>query len=294
MSKIRILMSQIFIVLFGSKSRLINDELFNRILFYLRTGKRANLNSPKTFNENVLARKVFCDEYALSVFTDKYEVRKYIEEKIGSEYLVPSIGIWRSVDEIDFDSLPESFVLKATHGSGWNVVVRNKSCFNKDKECKKLRKALSENYYYKSREKNYRDIEPRILCEKYVSTVNKKGLVDFKVYCFCGKAEFFEVTYTQDGTIHQTMFYPDFTCVGMHNGRKSAEIDASVYERKDKIISLAEVLAEKFEFVRVDFYIADDSVFFSELTFHSGGGIRPIEPESVDLKLGSFFKNGRT
>ena len=146
MSKIRILMSQIFIVLFGSKSRLINDELFNRILFYLRTGKRANLNSPKTFNENVLARKVFCDEYALSVFTDKYEVRKYIEEKIGSEYLVPSIGIWRSVDEIDFDSLPESFVLKATHGSGWNVVVRNKSCFNKDKECKKLRKALSENY----------------------------------------------------------------------------------------------------------------------------------------------------
>lgn len=294
MGKIRILMSQLFIILFGNKTRLINDELFNRILFYLRTGKKANLKSPRTFNENVLARKVFCDEYDLSVFTDKYEVRKYIEDKIGSVYLVPSLGIWKNIDEIDFHTLPESFVLKATHGSGWNVVVKNKSEFDVRKECKKLRKSLSENYYHKSREKNYRDIEPRILCEKYVSTESKKGLVDFKVYCFSGKAEFFEVTYTQNGRVHQTLFYPDFSCVGMQNGRQPAEIDTAVYERKDKIISLAEVLAEKFEFVRVDFYVADESIYFSELTFHSGGGIRPIEPESVDVKLGSFFKNRRT
>lgn len=294
MEKIRILMSQLFIILFGNKTRMINDRLFNRILFYLRTGKKADIDSPRTFNENVLARKVFCDEYDLSVFTDKYEVREYIEDKIGSEYLVPSLGIWKSIDEIDFETLPESFVLKATHGSGWNVVVKNKADFNISKDCKKLQASLSENYYHKSREKNYRDIKPRILCEKYVGTENKKGLVDFKVYCFDGKAEFFEVTYTQDGNIHQTLFYPDFTCVGMENGRKPAEIDAYVYEFKDKIISLAEILAEQFEFVRVDFYIADENIYFSELTFHSGGGIRPIKPESVDVKLGSFFKKGMT
>lgn len=293
MEKIRILMSQLFIVIFGKKTRLLDDEIFNRILFYLRTGKKANLDTPKTFNENVLARKVFCDEYALCVYTDKYEVRKYIEEKIGSEYIVPELGVWNSVDEIDFSVLPKSFVLKATHGSGWNVVVKDKSSLDMKKDCKMLQKSLSVNYYYKSREKNYRDIRPRILCEKYIETQNKKGLVDFKVYCFSGKAEFFEVTYIENNKIHQTLFYPDFSCVGMQNGREEAVVDTSIRDRKDKIISLAEILAEQFEFVRVDFYIADENVYFSELTFHSGGGIRPIKPESVDEKLGSFFRKGR-
>lgn len=292
MNKLRILFSQLFIVFFGKRTRLVSDELFNKVLFFLRTGKKANLRNPETFNENVLARKVYCDEYDLSFYTDKYEVRRYIEEKIGKEYVVPALGVWDSTDEIDFSALPESFVLKATHGSGWNVVVKDKSVFNPEISCKKLQKSLSCNYYHKSREKNYKNIKPRILCEEYVATKNKKGLIDFKVYCFCGNAGFFEVTYTVDGKIHQTLFYPDFSLVGMQNGREEAEIDSYVREKKDKIISLAEILASEFEFVRVDFYIADGNIYFSELTFHSGGGIRPIEPEQVDRDMGSFFKKG--
>ncbi len=293
MNKLGILLSQLFISLFGKRTRFISDEWFNKVLFFLRTGKKANLNEPKTFNENILARKVFCDEYNLYIYTDKYEVRKYVEERIGAEYVVPALGIWNSVNEIDFSSLPESFVLKATHGSGWNVVVRDKSLFNPDTDCKDLRKSLSCNYYHKSREKNYRDIKPRILCEKYVDTENKKGLIDFKVYCFYGKVGFFEVTYTENGKLHQTLFYPDFALVGMENGREEAEIDPSVREKKDKIFALAEALASKFDFVRVDFYIADENIFFSELTFHSGGGIRPIKPEKVDKEMGRFFEKGR-
>lgn len=292
MNKLRILFSQLFIVFFGKRTRLVSDELFNKVLFFLRTGKKANLKNPETFNENVLARKVYCDEYDLAFYTDKYEVRKYIEEKIGKEYVVPALGVWDSTAEIDFSTLPESFVLKATHGSGWNVVVKDKSLFNPEKDCEKLRKSLSCNYYHKSREKNYRDIKPRILCEEFVGTANEKGLIDFKVYCFDGKAGFFEVTYTLNGRIHQTLFYPDFSLVGMENGREPAEIDSDVRDRKDKIISLAEVLAAEFEFVRVDFYIADETIYFSELTFHSGGGIRPIKPEKVDKDMGSFFKKG--
>lgn len=293
MEKLRILMSQFFIAFFGKKTRLMSDEFFNKVLFRLRTGKKSNLKTPKTFNENVLARKVFCDEYALSVYTDKFEVRKYVEKKIGKEYLVPTLGIWSSVDEIDFSALPQSFVLKATHGSGWNLVVKDKSCLDIKKDCKKIQKSLSYNYYHKSREKNYRDIQPRILCEKYVGTKTQKGLVDFKSYCFYGKVEFFEVTYTENNKLHQTLFYPDFSYVGMVNGREEAEIDSSIRAFKDKIISLAEILSAEFEFVRVDFYIADDSIFFSELTFHSGGGVRPIKPEKVDIMLGSFFEKGR-
>ncbi len=293
MERFRILISQIFIVLFGKRTKLINDEIFNRILFYLRTGKMADLKNPRTFNENVLARKVFCDEYAYSAYTDKYEVRKYIEEKIGTQYVVPALGVWDCVDEINFSKLPQSFVLKATHGSGWNVVVKDKMLFDVKRDCKKIQKALSYNYYHKSREKNYRDIKPRILCEKYVNTSNPKGLIDFKVYSFYGKAEFFEITYTENNKIHQTLFYTDFSRVGMQNGREEAQVDDIVAQYKDKIISLAEILASDFDFVRVDFYIADEDIFFSELTFHSGGGVRPIKPESVDIALGSFFKKGR-
>lgn len=292
MNRLRILFSQLFIVFFGKRTRLISDELFNRVLFFLRTGKKANLKNPETFNENVLARKVYCDEYAFACYTDKFEVKKYIEEKIGKEYVVPTLGVWNSIDEIDFSALPESFVLKATHGSGWNVVVKDKKFFNPGTGCKKLQQSMSCNYYHKSREKNYRDIKPRILCEEYVSTKNEKGLVDFKVYCFGGKAGFFEVTYTIDGRMHQTLFYPDFSLVGMENGCEPAEIDLVVRKKKDKLISLAEVLASEFEFVRVDFYIADEKIYFSELTFHSGGGIRPIKPEKVDKDMGNFFKMG--
>lgn len=293
MEKLRILMSQLFIMAFGRQTRIINDEQFNKILFLLRTGKKADLKTPKTFNENILSRKVFCDEYAFSTYTDKYEVKKYVEEKIGAEYVVPALGIWNSINEIDFSCLPQSFVLKATHGSGWNVVVKNKIEFDEKRDCKKLKKSLSVNYYHKSREKNYKNIRPRILCEKYIDTKSEKGLIDFKAYCFFKKAEFFEITYTKDGKLHQTLFYPDFTPVGMENGRAKAEPDDTIRLFKDKIIALAEMLAANFEFVRADFYIADDKIYFSELTFHSGGGIRPIKPEEVDLAMGSFFNQER-
>lgn len=290
MSKFRILLSQLYIKGFGKKTRLIDDERFNKTLFRLRTGKRANLKDPKTFNENVLARKVYCDEYGLSSFTDKYEVRSYVEEKIGKEYVVPCLGVWERVEDIDFSALPDQFVLKATHGSGWNVVVSDKNRFDPKRDCKILKKALRCNYYHKSREKNYKNITPRILCESFISPTDPRGLVDFKVYCFFGKARFFEITYSENGIQHQTLFYTDLSKVGMKNGHKDALLDGKCLEYKEKIIGLAETLAEKFEFVRSDFYIADDQIYFSELTFHSGGGIRPITPMSVDYDMGKFFE----
>ena len=290
MEKLRILLSQIFIKLFGKRTGFIKDERFNKILFRLRTGKKANLKEPKTFNENVLARKVYGDEYKLARYTDKYEVRAYVKKKIGAEYVVPALGVWDSVESIDPATLPQSFVLKATHGSGWNVIVKDKTSFDVVRDCKQLKSALSQNYYHKSREKNYKDIPPRILCEEYVATRSTKGLIDFKVYCFYGKAKFFEITYTENGMQHQTLFYLDFSPVGMENGHAEADVSQGIREYKDRILGLAETLAAEFEFVRADFYIADDRIYFSELTFHSGGGIRPIRPRAVDEAMGSFFE----
>lgn len=290
MDKFRILLSQMFITFFGKKTKLINDEYFNRFLYFLRTGRKANLDNPNTFNENILYRKIFYDEHGLSLYTDKYEVRKYVEDKIGKEYVVPIFGVWNSVKDIDFSVLPQKFVLKSTHGSGWNVVVKDRFNTDLSKELKRLQKTLTCNYYYRSREKNYRDIIPRILCESLLETINPKGLIDFKSYCYYGKTEFFEVTYIENGRVHQSLFYRDLSNLGMINGHLDVQVDELIREKKDIIIDLSEKLAQDFDFVRVDFYIADDDIYFSELTFHSGGGIRPIKPESVDRKMGSFFK----
>lgn len=288
-SKINVLFSQLFIKLF-SKAEGISDESYNRILYALRTGKRANIKNPQTLNENILSRKIYADEDWLTQYTDKYEVRKYVESVIGSKFLVENYGVWDSADKIDPCSLPNCFVLKATHGSGWNVVVKDKAAMDWKKIKKRLSAALKSNYYYKSRERNYKNIQPRILCEKLLTPKDTRGLVDFKVFCFHGKGKFFSVAYQVDGRPYYGLYLVDGQKI--ENKNRYCDIESNdIPNRILDILPLAEKLAAPFEFVRVDFYLCDEELFFSELTFHSGGGIVPIEPVSVDKMLGAFFEN---
>lgn len=286
-TKVNVLLSQLFIKGF-SKARFLNDEQYNRVLYTLRTGRIANVRSPETFNEHILSRKIFNDESSLTIYTDKYSVRDYVESVIGSNYLVQNFGVWSRCENIDFDTLPEKFVLKATHGSGWNILVRNKAEANWNDILKKLNHALRSNYYYKSREKNYRDISPRIVCEELLETKDPRGLIDVKVFCFFGVPRFFAVTYQKNGVTHYGAFLADGSRVDIRS-RYAQVNDEDILLRKKDVLTLAEKLAAQFDFVRVDFYLQDEKIKFSELTFHSGGGIRPIEPISIDYMLGKFF-----
>lgn len=151
--KFRICITQAFIKTFRKNTR-ISDRRYNQILYRLRTGKKANLDSPKSFNEHILARKVFLNEDHLAQYTDKYEVRFYVEKTIGSQFLVKNFGVWENPEEIPFDKLPQQYVLKATHGSGWNIVVRDGNKLNPIETVQKLKGFLKENYYTYGREKN--------------------------------------------------------------------------------------------------------------------------------------------
>lgn len=286
-TKFNVLLSQLFIKGF-SKAPFLNDEHYNRILYTLRTGRIANVRNPETFNEHILSRKIFNDESGLTIYTDKYGVRDYVESVIGSDYLVGNLGVWSQCEDIDVDKLPEQFVLKATHGSGWNILVRNKAEADWNDITKKLNSALKSNYYYKSREKNYRDIPPRIVCEELLETKDPRGLIDFKVFCFFGTPRFFEVTYQKNGVTHYGTFLADGSRVDIRS-RYAQMNDEDILLRKKDVLPLAEKLAARFDFVRVDFYLQDEKIKFSELTFHSGGGIRPIEPISIAYMLGKFF-----
>lgn len=287
-SKLNVLLSQMFIRLF-SYNQIISDELYNQILFFLRTGRRADIRHPKTFNEYILNRKVFADEDELTVYTDKYEVREYVRRVIGSEYLVNNYGVWDHFEDIDRDALPQGFVLKATHGSGWNVIVKDKDAMNWDVVCNRFSSALKSNYYNKSRERNYKNIVPRLICEELLVPNTSKGLIDFKVFCFWGKSQFFSVNYSENNKAYHGLFFSDGRPIPIRNRYHNIQDDFFLHQR-ELLNSLAEKLASPFEFVRVDFYLCDSRIYFSELTFHSGGGIVPIEPPSVNLMLGSFFE----
>lgn len=284
MEKLRVLSAMIFIKLF-SHSKWLKDEPYNRILFRLRTGKKANLDNPKTFNEHILARKVRLDEYGLCKYTDKYGVREYVEQVIGAKYLVPSLGVWEQGQEISPADLPIPCVLKATHGSGWNAIIRDKQ--NIQQKISRLQETLHQNYYHKSREKNYRDIPPRIVCEKFISPRDKRGLMDVKTFCFRGEAKFLNICYTENGKEYSGLLDLNGQSLGAQDDSYRMEVpELSLISR---VVSLSEQLAKPFDFVRVDFYLADEEIYFSELTFHSGGGIVPVKPDALNVQLGSYF-----
>lgn len=287
--KIGVLRTQIFIRLFG-KCQWISDRKYNEALYYLRLHKKLHIDAPKSFNEHVMAIKVLRDDSAFCRYTDKYAAREYVETTIGKQYLNHIFGIWTNAEDIDFSRLPKKYILKATHGSGWNIIVQDNDHANSKRIVRYFRKALKKNYYFKGREKNYRDISPRVMCEELLEPINRIGLVDFKVFCFRGIGRFFTVEYREDGKRHYGMF--DEAGLVIPLASSSGQIAPIILEYREKLFELAAELSKPFDFVRCDFYLADNIIRFSELTFHSGGGIVPFEPIETDLYLGRFFDRG--
>lgn len=286
--KFRIAM-KIMAYFFFSKSRLMNDEAYNKLLFFIMFGRIPDFDNPKTFNEFICARKVRLDEYWLSKYTDKYAVRDYVAQCIGEKHLNEIYGVFRSFDEIPFETLPNQFVLRGTHGSGYNVIVKDKKTFDRQKAKKFVNRFLKENYYYLGREKNYFDIEPRVLCDKFIAGVADGTVPEAKVFCFGGKAKFISYNVVINGHTFSNHYDAEWNKLNFRQGYPGYKNFLEIPNREE-LIELAEKLSQPFDFVRVDLYNLPDSILFSELTFHSGGGLVPFEPEEFDYRFGEFFK----
>lgn len=271
--------------------RFLPDKLYLQIYYLLRLKKRLNLKNPKTFNEKLQWLKLYDRKPEYTQMVDKYAAKKYIADKIGEEYIIPTLGVWDDFDEIDFDSLPDQFVLKCTHDSGGVVICKDKATFNKETTLKIIKRALKYKFFYIAREWPYKNIKPRIIAEEYLDCINSSKFVEYKIFCFNGEPKLFLVCKgNAHGAGRTNDFYDlDFNhipvTVTYPNSSKIEEKPAEYEE----IINIARELSKGIPQLRVDTYVANGKVYVGEMTFYHDSGCCRFNPESYDVEFGKLI-----
>ena len=273
--------------------RWMPDELYLRWMFWARMGTRLNLENPQTFNEKLQWLKLYDRKPEYTVMVDKYLVRDYIAQTIGEEYLIPLLGVWDDPEEIDFEALPQQFVLKCNHNSGLGMCIcKDKETLDIPKVKRELKRGLQQNYYLTGREWPYKDVPRKIICEKYMSDGNTAGLTDYKFMCFHGQVKcIFTCTdrHMENG-LKVTFFDTNWNKLSFIRHYPSSSQDIPAPQNFILMKKLAEKLAQGIPFVRVDFYEIDGRVYFGELTFFPGSGMEDFSPIAWDYKIGEWVK----
>ena len=274
-------------------AKLWSDKIYLKIVFPLRVGYKLNLKTPRTFNEKLQWLKLYYRQPIMSQMVDKIEAKKYVAKIIGEEYIIPTIGVWEDVDQIDFDKLPNQFVLKCTHDSGGIVVCSDKNKLNISAARYKLKKALQTTYYYFNREWHYKNVPHRILCEQYMVDESGYELKDYKWFCFNGEAKAMFIASDRQVQGEETkfdFFDMDFNHLPIINGHPNSSKRMPKPDGFEKMKQLAEQLSKGFPHLRVDFYDINGKIYFGELTFFHFSGMTPFKPKEWDYTLGQWIK----
>jgi len=278
----------------------LSDRKWVELIWWSKTGKKLDLDNPRSFNEKIQWLMVYDHRPEYTKLVDKYLVRNYVEDTVGSKYLVPLLGVWDSPDEINFDLLPNQFVLKCNHNSGEGMCVcRTKEKIDIPTVKKKLRHALSKNYYYGGREWSYKNVHPRILCEQFIvdnDPNNTAGtLIDYKFYCFNGEPKFLyvgvdDISSGTKGDAKLSFVDLDWKTPPFYRtDHEPIPVDVEKPERFDEMIKIAKDLSKGFPFVRVDLYWVNEKIYFSEMTFYPGAGYGFFSPEEWEKRLGDWI-----
>lgn len=274
----------------GALNRMPDDK-YLQMMFYLELGKHLDLENPKSFNEKLQWLKLNDRKDIYTKLVDKYEVKRYIADALGEEYIIPTIGVWDRFEDIDFQQLPEQFVLKCTHDSGGLVICRDKSKLDIEKAKLKLTRSLKKNYYYHGREWPYKNVKPRIIAEKLLVDKNADDLRDYKFFCFNGEVKCFKIDFDRF-VEHHANYYDRDGCLlpfGELQLCPKPEKQLAMPSKLEEMIFLAERLANGFPFLRVDFYEVDNRIFFGELTLFPASGFGEFTPSEWDNQLGDWL-----
>ena len=222
---------------------------------------------------------------------DKYEAKKYVADIIGEEYIIPTLGVWNNVEDIEFESLPNQFVLKCTHDSGGVIICKDKKNFNIENAKKKLKDSLKQNFYYKGREWPYKNVKPRIIAEKFMYDENTEDLNDYKFMCFNGqvKCSFTCTERRSSSGLKVTFFDKEWHKMPFERHYPSSNKEIKKPINYDLMLRISEKLSQDMDFVRVDLYEINGKVYFGELTFFPGCGMEEFIPDKWDNILGSWL-----
>ncbi len=274
----------------GEKDCKKYDDYTYISMLYRKLGRELNLKSPTRYTEKLQWLKLFYRDIRMPICSDKYEVRQYLSDKGYSELLNELIAVYDNVDDINIESLPQKFVLKASHGSGWNLIVTNKNAVNWFIWKKIMKVWMKSNLYWFGREWNYRDQKPRIVIEKYLED-DSGELRDYKIICSNGNPRFMQIDENRS-TNHKRVYVDENGIPTEFQDSQAVKILKSYKfgENQKRMFEIAKDLCEDFPYVRVDFYECNDKIYFGELTFFGGSGFFNFDPDEYDYKWGELIK----
>ena len=254
--------------------------------------KKLDLKNPQTFNEKLQWLKLYDRRPEYTAMVDKYRAKDYVSSIIGEAYIIPTLGVWKSFDEIDFDALPEQFVLKCNHGSGDAVICTDKASFDIESARKKLTDALRRDYYLVSREWPYKNVERRIIAEQYLEDSETHDARDYKFFCFDGQVKCFKVDLDRFTGRHANWYDTEGKILpyGTLGAEPVYDREVRLPEKLDEMMALAEKLSAGLPFLRVDFYYVNGKIYSGELTFYPASGLKPFTDMQWDRIMGGWLK----
>lgn len=277
-----------------------NDALYLKLLYFFEMrGKILHLKNPKSFNEKLQWLKIYDYKPEYTKLVDKLAVKDYVESRIGNKLIIPTLSVWDSVEEIDWDSLPNQFVLKTTHGGGGCgvIVCTDKTKLDKIKAKKKLKESMHTDTGQTYRERPYLNVPRKILAEKYIAeqiinnSETKADLPDYKFFCFNGKVKFFKIDFGRFVEHHANYYLPngDLLPFGEVSCKPDPNHVVNMPNNLSEMIHLSETLSANYKFLRVDLYNVNGKIYFGEFTLYPAAGMGAFIPEEWDEKLGSML-----
>ena len=272
--------------------RFIPDKWMIKLQYFIKFGRRVDLKNPKRFNDKLQWYKLYYRDPLMTVCADKYAVRDYVKSKGYGHILNDIYGIYNSFEEINFDSLPDKFVMKTTNGGGINYLCEDKSKIDYKSLKKQFNQWLSRNIYASGREWSYKGIKPRIIIERYLESEDKRfeGINDYKFVCFNGEAKYILVDVNRRVNFQRNVYDTKWNKLDVEFNRPNFKEIHENPEKLNEMIDIVNNLAKEFPFVRVDLYLVNNEIYFGELTFYPGTGYLTFNPDQFDYELGSFMK----
>lgn len=272
-------------------SRLLPDKWYLELRYKAKFGRFPNLKNPKLYTEKVQWLKLYDRKPEYCNMVDKYEAKKYIANMVGEQYVIPTYGVWDSFDEINFDILPERFVLKCTHNSGGVVVCLDKKNLDFEKTRITLEKRLKENYYWHSREWQYKNVKPRIIAEEYLydKEYPDDSIMDYKLLCFDGEPRLLYYAEENTDDPYSDIYDMDFQKLDLQFPEPNSPITAERPDKFEEMKNLARKLSARSPHLRVDFYYVNGKLYVGELTFYHCAGLVDIKPENWNQILGDWI-----